>query len=106
MERNIKDLLRDLRINLERIYRQRLKKFFLFGSYARGESGPESDIDIGLVLDDFADVGEEIDKTSAVVSELSLRHNVVISLHPLRERDWNSRRTPLILNLIKEGIAV
>jgi len=106
MGKEIKIILADLKTNLQKIYQQRIKGLFLFGSYARGEEEPESDVDVGLILDDFSDIGKVIEKTGEVVSSLSLQNNVVISLHPIRERDWLSRKTPLILNLKKEGISI
>lgn len=106
MEANIKKIAGELKASLERIYRHRLKRLFIFGSRARGEGVAGSDLDIGLVLDDFSDIGKEINNTSVAVSELSLKHNIVISVHPLRERDLNGRRTPFMLNLLKAGVKV
>ncbi|MCX5750568.1 MAG: nucleotidyltransferase domain-containing protein [Candidatus Saganbacteria bacterium] len=106
MNNNIKVLLKDLKKGLHKKYRQRLKELLVFGSYARGEEQPGSDLDVALVVDDFASIGREIAKTGDLVSKLSLENNVVISLHPIRLKDWTQRKTPLILNLKKEAITL
>lgn len=106
LNKNIQDILKDLKTNLQNTYQQRLRELLLFGSYARGEEEPGSDVDIGLIIDDFGDIGKEIELTSGIVSKLSLQNNVVISLHPIREKDWINRKTPLILNLKREGVSI
>lgn len=103
MERNIGDILSELKTDLQKTYQKRLRGLLLFGSYANGTARPESDIDIGLIVDDFKDIGKEVSTASGVASQLSLQNNVVISLHPIRESDWNNRKTPFILNLKREG---
>ena len=55
-------------------YGQHLQGCYLFGSYARGENRPGSDVDVLIVLDDYASYSAEITRTSEVISELSLSH--------------------------------
>ncbi|MBI5700802.1 nucleotidyltransferase domain-containing protein [Candidatus Saganbacteria bacterium] len=98
--------LKDLKTDLQELYHQRFKGMFLFGSYAHGNEKPESDVDIGVIIDDYSDVCGEIDAMGGIASSLSLENNIVISLHPFREKDWINKKTPLILNLKKEGIAI
>jgi predicted nucleotidyltransferase len=44
------NLLAQLRNHLQSLYGERLHKVMLFGSYARGEARPDSDIDVLVVL--------------------------------------------------------
>lgn len=47
----LKGVLDDFRRQLFEHFGQRLVGLTLFGSYARGEAGPDSDIDVAVVLD-------------------------------------------------------
>lgn len=86
------------------MYRSRLKGVYLFGSYARGEQHAESDVDILIVLSDYERYGAEIDRTSKIASDLSLKHNVSISTVFIREQDWINADTPLLRNARQEAI--
>ncbi len=46
MSKSIERLLAELKTNLMAIYGDRFKALYLFGSYARGEEDPESDVDV------------------------------------------------------------
>ena len=50
---DISKLLKELKEGLNRLYGERLKGLYLYGSYARGDYKEGSDLDILLVLDDF-----------------------------------------------------
>ncbi len=104
MDKKIESILRETKTGLEKIYGDRLKGAFLYGSYARGEAEVGSDIDIAIILDNFDDPWGEIESTGELVSSLSLKHGVVLCLLPLRERDFLYRNSPLVINLKKEGI--
>src|SRR5690606_19899248 len=75
----VSEILRILRQELEEILGDELDAIYLYGSRARGDARPDSDIDVLIVLRDDFDYGALIDRTSEVVSSLSLRYDVVIS---------------------------
>lgn len=49
----ITPILEELKAGLEQLYGPKLRRPVLFGSYARGEAEPGSDIDVAVVLDDY-----------------------------------------------------
>ena len=98
-------LLAEFKTRFETIYGERLKGVFLYGSHARGQGGPESDVDILIVLDDWEHYAGEIDRTGAVASELSLACGVSISQVFVRERDWLHEDTPFLVNAREDAIA-
>ena len=102
----ITDIVQELKSGLEKKYSIRLKDVMLFGSYARGEETDDSDIDIAVVLDDFDHACTEIERTGDLVSSLSLKFDTLISLVPIKEKDWLKRKTTLILNIKRDGVAV
>jgi predicted nucleotidyltransferase len=102
--RNLQNLIKELKRELLSLYSSRLKYLLLFGSYARGQEKPDySDIDFLLVLDDFESPWTEIKKTGEIVSNISLKYGRTISLIPVKEEDYQKRKSPLMLNIRKEG---
>jgi len=104
MKPAIRGALAELKKQLKAIYGDRLKGIYLFGSYARGEAHPESDLDVLIVLDQVDDYSQEIDRTSAVISELSLRSGVTISRVFVPEQRWETDRTNFFLNVREEVV--
>jgi len=102
----IKDLLQELKIELKKRYGSKLRKIMLFGSYARGEYRSDSDIDIAVILDDFPHACAEIERTGDIVSALSLKFDTLISLVPIKEKDWEKKKTTLISNIERDGMAI
>ncbi len=99
-------LLAKLRQELKALYGDNLVTLVLFGSYARGEAGSHSDIDVALVLKDFTHEFLEIDRTSKLVYELSLENKTTVSLIPMRESDWRENVLPFYQSLRQEGVSI
>ena len=100
----IKDIIKELKSGLEKKYGSQLKSILLFGSYARGEETEDSDIDIAIILEDFDHACTEIERTGDIVSSLSLKFDTLISLVPIKEKDWLERKTALISNIKRDGV--
>jgi predicted nucleotidyltransferase len=106
MQTNVSALLGELKEAMSLIYDENLRALYLYGSCATGDGDAESDVDVVIVLRDFADYWEEIERTSHVVSELSLKYNVSISPVRLRESDWLDEDSPFLRNVRKECVAL
>jgi uncharacterized protein len=101
----VREILRKVRSDLERVYGERLRGIYLYGSYARSEARPGSDLDILAILDTVKSAWEEIERTSTLCAVLSLEYGVTVSLLFRSEEHWDRADTPLILNVRAEGIA-
>jgi len=99
-------LLRELREALEGLYGERLKGLVLYGSYARGDAEPGSDIDVAVVLEGAVDVYEEVERTGDVVSRLSLQTDTFISLMFVPREGFEARATVFLTVVNEEGVAV
>src|SRR5512139_2128708 len=100
----IRKLLEELKEGLVRIYANRLKGVYVYGSYARGEERDDSDIDVMIVLDNYQSYGREIDRTGELVSELSLEYSISISRVIMKETQWKESDTPLLRNIRMDGV--
>ena len=101
----VRAILAELKSGLESLYGNRLRGLYLFGSYARGEAEPESDIDVLIVLDDVSNYPDEVNRTGFLVSELSLRHGLSLSRVFLSRRAWTEGTDFFVRNVRQEGIA-
>jgi len=106
MPTEIKTLLEKLKAGLEQIYGNQFREAYLFGSYARGDNDPDSDIDVLIVLADFEKYGAELNRTSELIGGLSLDYGITVSVIFSRLREWQMDKLPLLLNIHAEGVAV
>ena len=59
----------------------RIHDAYLYGSYARGDFNPESDIDILLTVDlEQAEIAKHRNDVAKVTSRLSLEHDITVSV--------------------------
>ena len=106
MPKEIKILLEKLKSGLKQIYGEQFMEAYLFGSYARGDYEPDSDIDVLIVLSDFEKYGAELKRTCELIGNLSMENGTTVSVVFSRQREWQTDKLPLLLNIHAEGIAV
>jgi predicted nucleotidyltransferase len=98
------ELLRALSQGLAELYGARLQGVYLFGSYARGEAGPESDVDVLVVLDRIDGYGEEVARSGEIIAELSLEHEVSIAPVFVTADAWREADTVFLANVREEAV--
>jgi predicted nucleotidyltransferase len=96
--------LKELRDYLEKIYGERLRGIYLYGSYARGDFHQDSDVDVLIALEGEVKPGQEIDRISDGVADICLEHNVLIATFPVPEEWLRVRKSPLFENVRREGV--
>lgn len=106
MRGEMTELLKELKAAASEIYGENLRGLYLYGSYARQQEDPESDVDVVIILRDFVDYWQEIQRTSHLIAELSLKYNVSISPVRLREAEWIQGDSPFVNNVRKECVPV
>jgi predicted nucleotidyltransferase len=106
MNPKVQTILADLRRRFEEIYGERLVRMVLFGSQARGDAEPGSDIDILVVLQGPVKPGQEIARTGEITATLSLKYDVVVSCTFVSADRYATEQSPLLLNVRKEGVPV
>ena len=92
--------------DLRALYGVRLRRILLFGSWARGDAHPESDIDLLVVLDQVDSPWDELLMMDDVLWRHSYQNDAVIAAVPVAERDLNDAVQPLLIRARAEGRAV
>lgn len=95
--RQIKEIIRQVAPTAETI---------LFGSEARGEARPDSDIDLLILLDgDKLSLANE-ETVTLPLYELELKTGVCISPIVMLKKQWRNRpfKTPFYVNVVNEGV--
>ncbi len=105
-KRDIKDIVAELKKRLRLFYGKRLGAVILYGSYARNEAKKDSDIDIAVVLKGEVLPGTEIDNMLDIITDLNLKYNMLISVYPVSEDLLRTIKSPLHLNVQREGINI
>jgi len=103
---SIQKILMELKQGLVKLYGERLKGLYLYGSYARGDYRDGSDLDVLVVLNDFERAPIELNRTDDLIGDLSLKYLITVSPLFMREKDWISADKPLLRNVRVEGVSV
>jgi uncharacterized protein len=99
-------ILKRLRTEIALILGDRLAAIYLYGSQARGDARPDSDIDVLVVLRGDFSYFDMVMQTSTCTAQISLDYDKVISCAFVSKDDFTQRRTPLLLNVRREGVLV
>jgi predicted nucleotidyltransferase len=95
-----------VRKGLEMLYGQRLCGVYLYGSAARDQLTPDSDIDIAIVLDKIQSRFEEHERTGDLASEISLQYNTLVSFFFVPQCDYEQGKYATCRAIKREGIAI
>lgn len=106
MPSNIRKILQKLKKELMQIYGDQISSILLYGSRARGDERPDSDIDILIVLKQEFDYSEMLRLSSDLTASLSLENDVVISRAFVSQEQFENRQTPFLMNVRREAIPV
>ncbi len=93
------------RRGLEALYGDRLRGVYLYGSAARDQLTPDSDIDIAVILDAIPSRFAEHERTSQLGADLSLAYDTVVLFFFAEEADFEAGRFSIHRAIKEEGIA-
>jgi predicted nucleotidyltransferase len=97
-------LLQRVEAAMQAEYGPQLAQLILFGSHARGTVGPDSDVDILVVLDDgYESIFTEYQRWTSFVMDILLEEGELLNLVFTSTGRWESVRSPLYQNIRKEG---
>jgi predicted nucleotidyltransferase len=100
----LKAVLQALRQELARVLGSQFVQLILFGSHARGDARPDSDIDVLVVVQDDADRAYWQQATLEGVARICLEYDVVISHFFVSAAQYEQAPTAFLQNVRREGI--
>lgn len=101
----IRKLLKELKDGLVSMYGDRLKGLYLYGSYARGDYRKGSDVDVMILLADYKSYWNELERSTELASDLSLKYDVTLSRLIIKEIQWKQSDMPVLRNIHKDGVS-
>jgi predicted nucleotidyltransferase len=104
MSRGLSGILAELRAKLANVYGDRLVRVVLYGSQARGDAEPGSDIDVLVVLKSPVRPGQEIARLGPFLTDLSLTHDALVACAFVSEERFRQEQSPFLMNVRREGV--
>ena len=99
-------LLERVKAMLAEGFGPRLKAVVLYGSEARGDSGPDSDIDVLVLLDGPLDEPSDSWACIEAVYPLVLESGRPIHAEPIDAAEYEAGEFPLYENAKREGVSL
>ena len=96
----------DAKAGLIALYGDRLVRVVLYGSQARGDAQPDSDIDLLVVLRGELYGYGEIRRMGSLKLDLLLRYEIMVSMLPYAEDVARAQVGPFLENVHEDGIAL
>ena len=99
-----KEIARAVAADVASFYGSRLRRVLLFGSFARGEAGADSDVDLLVVLDRVDDYWKERERLIDLTWPHVERHGRDVSAFPVAEADFATSELPLHVEARRQGV--
>ncbi len=96
-------VLTAFKAGIDELYGARLVRVVLFGSRARGEARPDSDYDVAVLLEDYADRWLESDRIADAACEVLSKTGAFIHAMPYRANQYDER-SPLMHEIRRDGL--
>ena len=89
--------------DLRKLYGERLVDVFLYGSQARGDAHPDSDIDLAVILDEVKSAWDELRRMDEVLWRHTIESGLTVSATPFARHVWEQANRPLVRAARTEG---
>ena len=109
MLNEMRNIIEQYVVEIQNVYGNHLREIILYGSYARGDFGPDSDVDIMILLD-ISDL--ELKKYSQQLSYMTYDFNLDndIDIKPIVKSEEIFRKWvaayPFYNNIYREGVVL
>ncbi|MDJ1170248.1 nucleotidyltransferase domain-containing protein [Roseofilum sp. BLCC_M154] len=97
-------ILKEACQGLKALYGKQIDQIILYGSQARGDAEPDSDIDLLIILKQDFQYSEESNRISQTIADLCLEYNTLISCALASSRQFQEYNNSFFRNIRREGI--
>jgi predicted nucleotidyltransferase len=98
------DLLQEIKSRLAKAYGPHFRGVVLYGSVARGDDRPDSDIDVMVLLDHPAETWEDVHAACAALMSLMLEIDKIIHVMAVDVHRYEGSDAPLYAEARREGV--
>jgi len=102
----VTEVIKRCKTVLETYYSSRFKGLILFGSMARNQAGPASDIDLLVILSRPLDYFRELHQIIELLYPIQLESDQLISAKPAAQDDFERGVIQLYRNAKREGVPI
>jgi len=103
---SLKEITAIVKQKFQAIFQDDLITLVLFGSQARGDANLESDIDILVVLKEKNNRDKKREAILDFIFDVSLEFGVLVSCVYVSQAQFEQEKSPLLLNIRREGIVL
>ena len=103
---HVRAALAEAKARLVELYGDRLDRVVLYGSYARGDARPDSDVDVLVVLRGEYQAYAEIKRSGRPLYDISLRYDLALSAQPYGVEEVADTRRPFMRNVASDGVTL
>ena len=104
--KKVRATLSELQAELQKLYGEDTPAIVVYGSHARRQAQPTSDVDVLLLYSRAVSRGREIQRVSQILADLNLKRQVLISILPATLADYNNPASPFWANVRREGVSL
>jgi predicted nucleotidyltransferase len=94
------------KVMLKKHYGPRFQGLIVYGSYARDQATPASDLDLLVLLNQPFDYFQELRSITELLYPLQLESEYLISAKPADVNDYYNGALQLYRNVLREGVNV
>ncbi len=99
-------ILSQLRREFARIFGDRMEAMYVYGSQARGEALPDSDIDVLVVIRGEFNYFDFLHRTDEITARIALENDIVISRVLVSREKLENSHLPFYINVRREAVAI
>lgn len=107
MENVVEKVAKEFKEELKKLYGEELSALILFGSHARQEANPESDIDFAVVLKNPSTTStSEIFKISYITQAIGVKYGQLVSYIGMPEDKYRNSSFGIYQEIRKDGVVI
>ncbi len=102
-------ILSDVKVEVLKVFGDKLRQLILFGSYARNEQDNESDIDIMILAEESeVELRKNRPLVADIIAELTMKHEKLISITQVPYKRYHEYLDvlPFYRNVYEEGVEI